>query len=265
MLDVRLYILTHTCTYTPIKIKLHQIHTADTYRYLLPDKPRAAFHHSLWPKWIVCYHSNRVLNTRASTITEALWGLWLWLIYVLMIFGPDNLQKLSAGSLQSCILLRLIMRTVVESVDGDDFTYLIGAVIFIFFSYSVHVKFTGCTLWTSDYLSTNMPACTAWTILLNLGFSSARRLTTPIFLLNVHASQSRTSLGTLSACKSLSSSSASNRCLDDRQKEQWGQEADAFIYLVVLGYFSVKLLTFPNLFDFLRSWVLSDESILELF
>lgn len=100
---------------------------------------------------------------------------------------------------------------------------------FDFFSYTVHVKFTACTLWTSYYLSTNMPACTAWTILRNLGFSSARRLTTPIFLLNVHASQSRTSLGTLSACKSLSSSSASNRCLDDRQEEQWEQEADAFI------------------------------------
>lgn len=153
--------------------------------------------------------------------------------------------------------LRLIMRVVVESVDVDHFTDLIGAVS-DFFSYTVHVKFTGCILWASYYLSTNMPACTAWTILLNLGFSSARRLTTPIFLLNVHASQSRTSLGTLSPCKSLSSSSASNRCLDDRQKEQWGWEADAFIYLVVLVYFSIKFLTFPNLFDFLRSWVLSD-------
>lgn len=76
------------------------------------------------------------------------------------------------------------------------------------------------TFCASCYLSTNIPACTAWTILLNLGFSSARRFATPIFLLNVQASQSRTSLGTLSPCKSLSSSSASNRCLDDRQKDQ---------------------------------------------
>lgn len=63
----------------------------------------------------------------------ALWGLWLWLIYALMIFRPDNYQKLSAGSLQSCILHKLIMITVVESVDVDDFTYLFGAVILIFF------------------------------------------------------------------------------------------------------------------------------------
>lgn len=68
------------------------------------------------------------------------------------------------------------------------------------------------------YLSTNIPACTAWTMLLNLGFSSGRRLATPIFLLKVHASQSRTSLGTDSACKSLSSSSVSNRRLQDREK-----------------------------------------------
>lgn len=63
------------------------------------------------------------------------------------------------------------------------------------------------------HLSTNIPACTAWTMLLNLGFSSGRRLATPIFLLNVHASQSRTSLGTDSACRSLSSSSVSSRRL----------------------------------------------------
>lgn len=68
------------------------------------------------------------------------------------------------------------------------------------------------------YRSTNIPACTAWTMLLNLGFSSGRRLATPIFLLKVHASQSRTSLGTDSACKSLSSSSVSKRRLHDGQK-----------------------------------------------
>lgn len=69
------------------------------------------------------------------------------------------------------------------------------------------------------YLSTNIPACTAWTMLRNLGFSSGRRLATPIFLVKVHASQSRTSLGTDSACKSLSSSSVSNRRLQDRKTQ----------------------------------------------
>ena len=71
---------------------------------------------------------------------------------------------------------------------------------------------------SSVYLSTNIPACTACTMLLNLGFSSGRRLATPILLLKVHASQSRTSLGTDSACKSLSSSSVSNRRLQSREK-----------------------------------------------
>lgn len=50
-------------------------------------------------------------------------------------------------------------------------------------------------------------------MVLNLGFSSGRRLARPIFLLKVHASQSRTSLGTDSACRSLSSSSVSSRRL----------------------------------------------------
>lgn len=56
-------------------------------------------------------------------------------------------------------------------------------------------------------------------MLLNLGFSSGRRLATPVFWLKVHASQSRTSLGTDSTCRSLSSSSVSNRRLRDRQKD----------------------------------------------
>lgn len=75
--------------------------------------------------------------------------------------------------------------------------------------------------WTAGfsffYLSTKIPACTAWTMLLNLGFSSGRRLATPVFRLKVHASQSRTSLGTDSTCRSLSSSSVSSRRLVDRE------------------------------------------------
>lgn len=48
------------------------------------------------------------------------------------------------------------------------------------------------------YLSTNIPACTAWTMLLNRGFSSLLLSIIPICLVKVEASQSRTSEGTAS-------------------------------------------------------------------
>lgn len=66
------------------------------------------------------------------------------------------------------------------------------------------------------YRSTKMPAWTAWTILRNRGFSSGRLRTTPIFLVKVDASQSRTSVGTESAWISLSSSSVSSRRLENK-------------------------------------------------
>lgn len=66
-----------------------------------------------------------------------------------------------------------------------------------------------------QYLSTKIPACTAWTMLRNRGFSSGLRRTTPIFLVKVEASQSRTSRGTESAWMSLSSSSESRSLLQD--------------------------------------------------
>lgn len=105
------------------------------------------------------------------------------------------------------------------------------------------------------YLSTNIPACTAWTMLLNLGFSSGRRLATPIFLLKVHASQSRTSLGTDSACKSLSSSSVSNRRLQNRKKllsvTAWTTRdlSDLFYYTSIcqsISLFSLSSLTWSH-------------------
>lgn len=77
------------------------------------------------------------------------------------------------------------------------------------------------------HLSTNIPACTAWTMLLNLGFSSGRRFARPIFLLKVHASQSRTSLGTDSTCSSLSSSSVSKRRLQKQTAVTAGSTGDS--------------------------------------
>lgn len=58
-------------------------------------------------------------------------------------------------------------------------------------------------------LSTKMPACTAWTMLRKLGFSSLWRRVRPLCRVKVEASQSRTSDGTESDWMSLRSSSAS--------------------------------------------------------
>lgn len=66
------------------------------------------------------------------------------------------------------------------------------------------------------YLSTNIPACTAWTILRKRGFSSVRLSINPICRVKVEASQSRTSEGTESDWMSLSSSSVSTSRLEER-------------------------------------------------
>lgn len=66
------------------------------------------------------------------------------------------------------------------------------------------------------YLSTNIPAWTAWTMLLNLGFSSLLLSIIPICRVKVEASQSRTSEGTASDWMSLSSSSVSRSRLSRR-------------------------------------------------
>lgn len=75
-------------------------------------------------------------------------------------------------------------------------------------------------LWSQNdsclYLSTNIPACTAWTMLLNRGFSSLLLSIIPICLVKVEASQSRTSEGTASDWMSLSSSSVSRSRLNAR-------------------------------------------------
>ena len=68
------------------------------------------------------------------------------------------------------------------------------------------------------YLSTNIPACTAWTMLLNRGFSSLLLSIIPICRVKVEASQSRTSEGTASDWMSLSSSSVSRSRLDPRNR-----------------------------------------------
>lgn len=61
--------------------------------------------------------------------------------------------------------------------------------------------------------STKIPACTACTMLRNLGFSSARRPLARACWVKVEASQSRTSEGTASDRSSCSSSSVSKICL----------------------------------------------------
>lgn len=66
------------------------------------------------------------------------------------------------------------------------------------------------------YLSTKIPACTAWTMLLNRGFSSLLLSIIPICRVKVEASQSRTSEGTASDWMSLSSSSVSRSRLNTR-------------------------------------------------
>lgn len=68
-----------------------------------------------------------------------------------------------------------------------------------------------------------MPACTACTMLRNLGFSSGLLFTIPISLVNVEANQSRTSSGTESDWMSESSSSVSKSFL---QKTIQGNQQD---------------------------------------
>lgn len=65
------------------------------------------------------------------------------------------------------------------------------------------------------YLSTNIPAWTAWTMLRKRGFSSLRLSIRPICRVKVEASQSRTSEGTDSDWMSLSSSSVSTKRLEE--------------------------------------------------
>lgn len=66
--------------------------------------------------------------------------------------------------------------------------------------------------------STKIPACTACTMLRNLGFSSALRPLARVCWVKVEASQSRTSEGTASDRSSRSSSSVSKICLRTRRK-----------------------------------------------
>ena len=87
------------------------------------------------------------------------------------------------------------------------------------------------------YLSTNIPACTAWTMLLNLGFSSLLLSIIPICRVKVEASQSRTSEGTASDWMSLSSSSVSRSRLHPRNTSRtlrlnlkWEQSVQSSCY-----------------------------------
>lgn len=73
----------------------------------------------------------------------------------------------------------------------------------------IDIKWT-CVLF---YLSTNIPACTACTMLRNLGFSSERRTGRRTLWVKVDASQSVTSEGTPSDCSCWRSSSDSKHCL----------------------------------------------------
>lgn len=68
------------------------------------------------------------------------------------------------------------------------------------------------------YLSTNIPACTAWTMLRNLGFSSERRTGRRTLCVKVDANQSVTSEGTPSDCSCWRSSSVSRHCLREGQQ-----------------------------------------------
>lgn len=76
-----------------------------------------------------------------------------------------------------------------------------------------------CDTNTHAYLSTNIPAWTACTMLRKRGFSSLRRSIRPIWRVKVEASQSRTSEGTDSDWMSLSSSSVSTKRLPVWRRE----------------------------------------------
>lgn len=75
--------------------------------------------------------------------------------------------------------------------------------------------------------STKIPACTACTMLRNLGFSSARRPLARACWVKVEASQSRTSEGTASDRSSCSSSSVSKICLRPQKGSHRGKTAGA--------------------------------------
>lgn len=75
--------------------------------------------------------------------------------------------------------------------------------------------------------STKIPACTACTMLRNLGFSSARRPLARACWVKVEASQSRTSEGTASDRSSCSSSSVSKICLKPQEGSHRGKTAGA--------------------------------------
>lgn len=77
------------------------------------------------------------------------------------------------------------------------------------------------------HLSTNIPACTACTMLRNRGFSSVRLSISPIWRVKVEASQSRTSDGTESDWISLSSSSVSTNRLTQREREKKQKERES--------------------------------------
>lgn len=82
--------------------------------------------------------------------------------------------------------------------------------------------FTCSDSYWRTHLSTNIPACTACTMLRNRGFSSVRLSISPIWRVKVEASQSRTSEGTESDWISLSSSSVSTNRLGER--DRWKKE-----------------------------------------
>lgn len=83
--------------------------------------------------------------------------------------------------------------------------------------------------------STKIPACTACTMLRNLGFSSARRPLARACWVKVEASQSRTSEGTASDRSSCSSSSVSKMCLRPQKGHHRGRTASASTTYTTLG------------------------------
>lgn len=92
------------------------------------------------------------------------------------------------------------------------------------YTHSLTVRFSGLGMWIMvlPYLSTKIPAWTAWTMLRNFGFSSGFFFIIPIFRVKVEANQSRTSDGTESVWMSLSSSSVSSSLLQTyTQDKHW--------------------------------------------
>ena len=94
------------------------------------------------------------------------------------------------------------------------------------------------------YLSTNIPACTACTMVLNRGFSSLLLSIIPICRVKVEASQSRTSEGTASDWMSLSSSSVSRSRLNTRNTPRtlrWDLKFELSVPTVALPLKETKL------------------------